>query len=80
MRPVEARLAVVVGEFRRTAGDGETGLVFPLDDFDGFEAILRKIYDEPSIIERMRPACLEEAKKFLPEAAAAPLFEMIDAE
>ena len=58
--------------------DGETGLIFPLDDFAEFEAILRRIYDDPSVVERMRPACLEEAKKFLPEVAAAPLFDMLD--
>ena len=58
--------------------EGETGLTFPLGDFAAFEEILRRIYDDPSETERMRPACLEEAKKFLPEIAAAPLFDAIE--
>ena len=58
--------------------DKKTGLIFPLDDFEAFESILEDVYEHPEKIEAMRPACLEEAKKFLPEVAAAPLFEALD--
>ena len=58
--------------------DGETGLCYTLNDFDEFERILRDAAEHPERIDTMRPACLEEAKKYLPEVAADPLYKAID--
>lgn len=58
--------------------EGETGLTYALNDFDEFEKILRDAAKNPERVISMRSACLEEAKKYLPEIAAQPLFQVID--
>lgn len=58
--------------------EGKTGLTYALDDFDEFEKILREAANDPERIDAMRPACLEEAKKYLPEVVVQPLFQAID--
>ena len=58
--------------------EGETGLCYTLNDFDEFERILRDAAEHPERIYAMRPACLKEAEKYMPEVAAAPLYQAID--
>jgi len=58
--------------------EGKTGLTYPLNDFGEFESILKEAAEHPERIDSMRSACLEEAKKYLPEVAAAPLYQAID--
>lgn len=58
--------------------DGETGLSYTLNDFTELEGILRDAAEHPEKITSMRGACLAEAKKYLPELAAKPLYDSID--
>ncbi|MBQ3100638.1 MAG: glycosyltransferase [Clostridia bacterium] len=58
--------------------EGETGLTYTLNDFDEFERILRDAANYPERVISMRAACLEQAKKYLPEVAAQPLYQVID--
>ena len=77
-----AGVPVIVSEwnFRRDMiREGETGLVFPMGDFDAMKRLLLKVYDDPSVVERMRPLCLAEAEKYEPAAAGKPLIDLIRA-
>lgn len=58
--------------------EGGTALTYTLGDYNELYGLLNRVYDDPQTVEKMRPRCLAEAQKYLPEIAAKPLFDSID--
>jgi glycosyltransferase involved in cell wall biosynthesis len=51
--------------------DGETGLIFPVDDADGLAAAMRRLIDDEALRKRLGTAALQRASGMSPAAVAA---------
>ena len=49
--------------------DGKTGIGYAFNDKDGLYAILKRIYNEPNIVNSMRKNCVEKSHQYTPEHA-----------
>lgn len=55
--------------------DGITGLLISPHSVDELVETMQKIARDPSIIDRMRPACIQQASQFQPSSAIKPLVQ-----
>lgn len=60
--------------------EGETGISFPLEDFDAFREKLEYCYDHPEEVMAMRKHCVAEAELFMPEKVVDDLAKILDGE
>ncbi|MBR6515115.1 MAG: glycosyltransferase [Clostridia bacterium] len=60
--------------------EGETGISFPLEDFDAFREKLEYCYDHPEEVMAMREHCVREAELFMPEKVIEDLAKILDGE
>ena len=55
--------------------DGETGFLIKPFSVDALVEKLKMAANDPSVIDRMRPACVKRASQFQPSSAIAPLIQ-----
>jgi glycosyltransferase involved in cell wall biosynthesis len=55
--------------------DGITGLLISPHSVDELVKTMQKNARDPSIIDRMRPACIQQASQFQPSSAIKPLVQ-----
>ena len=55
--------------------DGETGFLIKPFSVDALVEKLKMAANDPSVIDRMRPACVKRAAQFQPSSAIAPLIQ-----
>ncbi len=60
--------------------EGETGISFPLEDFDAFREKLEYCYEHPEEIIAMRKHCIAEAELFMPDKVIEELAKIFDRE
>lgn len=57
--------------------EGETGVGFHIHDLDDFYAVLSRIIQDRDSIDRMKIACIDKAKEYMPETVMQQFFEII---
>ena len=57
--------------------DGVTGLVYSYKEKALLKEKIKFACENPSVIQKMRPNCLKESRKYLPEIAIQPLYDNI---
>jgi len=73
---------VVASDWRYNAEivkEGQTGLLFPARDVDALTERLKTIVTDTEKWNEMRPVCLQEAQKYLPEEVVKVLLKRIEA-
>lgn len=58
--------------------DGETGFIYPMNSLPALTDILLYLSNNPNVVESMRPKCLQEAQRYVPEKVISILIsEMV---
>lgn len=75
-------IPVIASDWRYNAEivkEGQTGLLFPARDVDALTERLKTIVTDTEKWNEMRPVCLQEAQKYLPEEVIKVLLKRIEA-
>jgi len=76
-----AGLPPIVTRWRSNAEvitDGETGFLIEPHSVDVLVEKMMLIAKDPALVDRMRPACIRHAERFLPSTAIQPLLQQLD--